>query len=511
MFSPESALRRVAARRAIDQVRNLDGGKDNRNTARWKNRSTSGELKDWREVKNVRERAFDLYANNVYARKIIRACVAQTVGCGFKAESQAVNADDEPDDVFRKQAKRLWGYWCEDVDFNANLCLILQELLIAGEVLIHVKANGENIVPVDIDIVACEQLVEDTMVPSTLKGIDEGNYIYRGIEFNQAGERVAYHIYDVHPQDPRQILKTKYAKRLPAKEIIHLYKRERPGQIRGYSWFAPVIMQLRDINDYQQNELIAATVGSCVVAGITTSNGSSGLNGLQTPSVARSVDEDGNPITRMQPGMWVDLRPGEKIEGFNPQRPNSMASEFITHMLRGMAAGMPGIKSSTITMDYRESSWSSERSADNDCWRETEQVQEWLISKVCQPIYNRVIEAGVKAGQFDVMDFRGFSQSRFAMNRRRYLKCLWSGPVAKSINPRDDEEASKLAIEIGTSSLPVEAAARGLNWEEMLEDSARVAAKRKALGLPDTAQLEADVMTAQANPPQPAPQRYDYA
>lgn len=475
------------------------------------NQPSSGEQRNWLEVRNARERAWDLFENNVYAKKLVRSCIAQIVGCGFKAESQATKPSREPDIVFRRQAKELWKFWTQDTEFDTNLCLILQELILSGEVLIHVRAMKGNIVDVDIDIISCERLIEDTFV-SSIKGLNEGHYVYKGIEFDANNKRVAYHISKHHPQDPRLILKTDEAQRIPANQIIHLYKRERPEQIRGYTWFAPVVMQLRDIKDYQENELIAATVGACVVAGITTASGSSGLNGLQTPTGARSVDEDNNPITRMQPGMWVDLRPGEKIEGFNPQRPNSMAEAFITHMLRGMAAGLPGVKSSTITMDYRQSSFSSEKSADNDCWREIEQVQEWVISKVCQPIYDRVIEAGVIAGEFDVMDFRAFSMAGFSANRRRYLQCSWSGPVAKSINPRDDEEASKLAIAIGTSSLPVEAAARGLNWEEMLEDAARVAAKRQELGIPDMDQLEADVMTAQANPPEPqAPPARSYA
>jgi capsid protein len=39
---------------------------------------------------------------------------------------------------------------------------------------------------------------------------------------------------------------------------LHLFERLRPGQVRGVPWFASVILKLRDLDDYDDAELIHA-------------------------------------------------------------------------------------------------------------------------------------------------------------------------------------------------------------------------------------------------------------
>jgi lambda family phage portal protein len=481
VFSPQAALSRQAARRSLDILRDLDAGRDNRLTERFQNKASSGEQRNWRHVRNARERAWQLYENNVYARKLVRMAIAQIIGCGLKPESQA-SKNGKPDNEFRNRAKTVWSHFDRTQKFTQQLHLALQEVILSGEVLLHRRYRSDG--SYTVDLVACERLIEDAVVARQLPGVSRENYVYRGIEFSPTGERVAYHVYDYHPQDPRMFTFRDVPRRILASDMIHLYRKDRPDQIRGYTWLAPAILQLRDIQDYQENEMVAATVGACVVAAITRQPSSSYAGGLNTPARSSGYDKDGNPITEMQPGMFLsDLAPGERIEGFNPQRPNSQAEAFITHLLRGLASCLPGIKASSITNDYRESSFSSEKSADNDAWREIEVVQEWLCQEVCQPVYEDVMRVAVFSGAFDeAMDFRRFSPSDVT-DSASYLAADWSGPVAISINQKDDEEASRMAIENGTSSPQIEAASRGRNAFELAEQKAAYHEHLKSLGL----------------------------
>lgn len=522
-FSPKRGLDRVAARLDLERVRkirerSLDGGKMNRLLKAWGAKPESGEPLNIAEVSRARYRAWDLYRNNCYAKKAVNALVAQAIGCGLKPESQATKPGGEPDSKFRTFSKELWKMWCMEschsgkpgqggFTFGQQLTMGFLSVILSGEVfirLINEPNNDSRIAPFSIELIECERVPDDSVVPSGYQ-IPTGNYIYRGIEFNEKKERVAYHVYKYHPQDPRQTKSQLETTRIPANQMIHWFRAETDSQIRGITWLAPLLLQLKDIKDYQENEMVSAAIGACFSVAITQKSGATPFGGMATPSGEDSTDDDGNPITRIQPGMIMRFNEGESVTPIAPSRPNSAAEPFINHLLRSLAGGLPGLKSSTITMDYRASSFSSERSADNDCWRETEQVQEWIASSVCQPIWERVIDAGILSGWFDDMDFRSFKPKiqegdvsrKTAINRRRYMAADWNGPVAKSINPTDDAQAAIMLIEANLSSLAIECANIGTNWEENIAAKKKVYDELQKQGLPVKELMEADLMQAE--------------
>ena len=506
-ISPVAGLRRAQARAATAALRSYEAGRLDRTTMPKHPREESGESSNLGEVARVRANAWEQYRNNPIVRKACRACVAQIVGCGLRPQSLAVKNNKEPDSAFREAAAELWSLVNKEIvlyggmTFNQAQAAIMREVLLTGEAFIRIHRfregqADERILPVALEIVSAERVPEISFENASV--IPQGHFVYRGIEFTDIGTVSAYHMLKHHPQDPRQFSMKVETVRIPASEIMHIYFADRPDTVRGVSMFAPVLLQVRDVGDYQETELYAAHAGACVVAAITRQPGSGSLGGLAAPVGSRTTDTDGNSIKRLQPGMFLDnLRPGEKIEGFNPQRPNTAAEAFIQHMLRNVAIGLPGLKASTLIADYRGSSFSSEKSADNDCWRETEQMQEWLASKLCQPVWELVLETGILLGWFDKpLDRRVFRRANYPVERQRYLACEWSGPVAGQINPTDEETASEKAMAIGTSNLQIECARRGYNWEDVLAGQAEVTARRKELDIPDPQQMAAEAMKA---------------
>jgi len=137
-------------------------------------------------------------------------------------------------------------------------------------------------------------------------------------------------------------------------------------------------------------------------------------------------------------------------------------------MLRGVTAGLPGVKSSTVIGDYRNSSFSSEKSADNDIWPEVMALQDWFASGFCQPIYEAVVKAAALSGYFG----ESFDVSDFQSNPSRYLDAKWQGPVSQSINPEKDVNAAALRMQHGLSSPQMECARVNVNWIDVLNDVA---------------------------------------
>jgi capsid protein len=192
------------------------------------------------------------------------------------------------------------------------------------------------------------------------------------------------------------------------------------------------------------------------------------------------TDSDGNTINKIQPGMVINKGKDGSFELLSPNQPNMNPEAFVQHLQRGTAAALPGTKASTVTGDYRNSSFSSERSADNDCWPEIQIVQEWFASHYCQPIWETILRTAVFEGYFDGI----VSAEEFQSNPEMFSSANWQGPVALSINPKDDVRAASERIHAGLSSLQMECAKINVNWRDVLNDVAELYEVAEAKGIP---------------------------
>jgi capsid protein len=179
--------------------------------------------------------------------------------------------------------------------------------------------------------------------------------------------------------------------------------------------------------------------------------------------------------------MIVNLGSDGSLETFSPNQPNINPEAFVQHMLRGVSAGFPGLKASTVIGDYRRSSFSSEKSADNDVWPEIMAIQEWFAAGFCQPIYEAVLRSAILAGYFDGI----VSAEEFQANRQQLVVAKWQGPVSQSINPEKDVAAAASRIKSGLSSPQMECAKLNVNWRDVIADNAEFYMAAAEAGLPE--------------------------
>ena len=493
VLSPSWGLKRMQARATMAQINEFigtDGGYDaaklNRFTKYNRGSNASENVFVSSQAGNLRAMSWKLYRNNPHARKAINTINAKVIGRGPRPQSQSLLADGSPHKEFRDKAKELWKAVQDRIDWRGrpgkggqSLVDIqktaLRGTILGGEVLANYRPVSEEEqrsldlpIPLQIQLVHAERLDEDK------NGADQ----FYGIEFEPGTlRRSKYWILNDHPSSTDATIDM--STDVPAGMMSHLYVSDDIDQHRGTPWFSSMLMRARNLDDYEYNEIVAAAMSACVVLAYNPSPGQTQF-GLQPSSGSTDevTDADGNPITKMQPGMMVR---GE-VNGFNPMRPNSGAGEFIGHMLRSEAAAMPGVKGSTLTMDYRQSSFSSERSADNDIWPELEGLQDWFSSDFLQPAYEQVIISGVLSGWFDGV----VNVDQFLADRQNFLSTQWQGPVARSINPKDDAAAARSRIQNGTSTPQIEAAKLGQNTEDVLKGLAEFIAMAEALNLPQS-------------------------
>jgi capsid protein len=82
---------------------------------------------------------------------------------------------------------------------------------------------------------------------------------------------------------------------VPAAQAMHTYCILRPGQVRGVPWLAPVMLAMRDLDDYRDAERMRKKTEACLAGIVTRPEGSGGL-----PLGAKSTDpKTGNALERM--------------------------------------------------------------------------------------------------------------------------------------------------------------------------------------------------------------------
>lgn len=493
---------RYAARASLDQISkfvgqgNYDAGKRNRLTGWTPAERQSENAVSRTELLNLRARSWGLFRNNPHAKKIIRQIETKTIGRGMGLQSQAMTATGDPAVDFRELASDLWQQVQCQLDYRGRpgyggqsfpeLCkTALRSVVLGGDCFFRFKVltlaqmkERKLLLPLQVQLIHNERIRGDAQhVPLP------GNTVLDGIEVNGDGERVAYWVSKGHPTDPTSFGQANDFMRVPAAEMLHVYVAEDIDQIRGTPWFAALINQLKDTGDYQYNELTSAKLRACLMLawnpGSANTAGIPGVNGPGGDAANSLTDADGNTVAAMQPGMILNLGQDGAMNDITPPA-NTAAEQYSNHLLRVASVGAPGSKGSTLTADYRGSSFASERSADNEIWPEIECVQDWFADQFVRPVYEAVIDMGFLMGKFRGSEF---SPADYRDNRYEIVAASFQGPVPRSINPKDDAEASALEIKNGTSSPQIEAAKRGRNWQQLVKDRVEFEQYATSLGM----------------------------
>jgi predicted nucleic acid-binding protein len=198
----------------------------------------------------------DLARRNVWAHAALEAYVSNAIGTGIKPQSMITQSP------LREAVHRLWADWTLDADvagltdFYGLQALACRAMLEGGECLIRLRPR-----PPDAGLVVGLQLqlLEPEHLPITLNStLDNGHVIRSGIEFDALGRRVAYHLYRHHPDEGAvaHMSTGLDTLRVPAAEIVHLFRPLRPGQIRGEPWLARALVKLHELDQYDDAELV---------------------------------------------------------------------------------------------------------------------------------------------------------------------------------------------------------------------------------------------------------------
>ena len=385
-LAPRLTLERARARAAAKVLvaRNYEAASRGRRTSGWARSRADVNAVLARAAPELRMHARDLVRNNGWAKKAQRVIANNTTG-GWGLTPRALG----PESV---RAKAIWTEWADaptcDAEglrpFSAIQHQVMRAFATDGEVLIRRRRRlPEDNLPVPLQIQILEvDCLDSTRDAETSKA---GGPIIQGVEFDKIGRRAAYWIFPEHPGSSRA--KTE-SKRVPAGDVIHVLDPERPGQVRGVSLFGAGIVPLKDLDEYEDAELMKQKIAACFAAFVSDPEGDASALG--------STDARDPLVETLEPGMVHHLPPGKEITfGTPPQVTNDA---FTTRNLRKIAAAL-GVTYEDLTGDYSQVNFSSARMSRIAHWGNVRNWQ-WnmLVPQLCQGVWRWVMEAAVLAG-----------------------------------------------------------------------------------------------------------------
>jgi lambda family phage portal protein len=448
-FSPERGVRRVQARLAMRAVTQAyEAAQGGRRTEGWVRPHTSADSELRPAISRVRAGARDLVRNNPYANKAVRVIASASVGTGI-----GVQFEDE-------RLQPLWRDWICACDAEGQHVFGVQQRLIAravpesGEVLARMirrrAPKRKDSVPLQIQILEPDHLDGSRDFYST----DGGGWTSMGIEYDADGYRVAYWLFPVHPGEsgiPQLRRKGLVSQRVPADQIVHFYEAWRPGQTRGVPWFAPSTITLRDLDEYEEAELVRKKIEACNVGVVHQMQGAAGPPIAPTKPV---VGKDGT-VQRLEsfaPGMFFYLGHGEDVK-FNDPKIAGGYSEYIRTRLHAVAAGI-GVTYQQLTGDLTQTSYSSGRQGKLEFEALIDEYR-WLT---IIPGLNRVVQRWI-----DMVELAGL------VDEAKSRQVEYQPPRFPSIDPLKDAMAQLIDVRSGFETWDDAVASRGYDPEQQIE------------------------------------------
>ena len=453
--APEKALRRSQARARMALVGGYSSGDRSRSSnKRWPTSSGSANAEILPSLDNLRSDCRDLMRNTPLALGAIKTVVTSVVGYGITPQaridraflSEHLSLTEEQMNKIEEGFEREIYSWgkkksCDaamKVNFPAMQRLVLRSALESGDVFPlrrFIQRPGRR-------HSTAIQILEADRIDNP-KGKSDTALLHAGVERDQYGAAVAYHVLKSHPGD-RWTNKERFeTERFPAFmddgewQMLHIMISERPEQTRGVPYLAPIVEILKQLSRYTEAEIMSAVISAMFTVFIKTENGE-GLQDLDPDNTGSSDSKE----MKLGNGMIIDLANGESVEFADPQRPNTGFDPFVLAILRqvGVALEIPF----EILVKHFTASYSAAQAAIVEAWKFFRTMRTWLVDEFCQPCYEAVILESVARGYVDAPGF--FAHP---MIREAYLRAEWTGPPRGMIDQKKEAEANEIMEDRG--------------------------------------------------------------
>ncbi len=396
----------------------------------------------------IRRQSRELARNQPLAAGALKTVRTNVIGTGINVQSRLdrdiLKLSEEQVQDWQRKAEREFKLWSKECDisrsqvFKQLQTLVFGNSCLSGDVFVvrrYKKYAGDTY---GLKL----QVIEADRVSNPDREMDNAK-IAGGVEVNTYGAALAYHVTNIHPGDYHVDKPLKWT-RLPAFDadgnrlVLHLFNKDRPDQVRGVPYLAPVIELFKQLERYTDAEIQAAVISSFFTVFVRSELGDVDLE-------PASHDDDSLNGTKLGTGMIVKLADGEDVTIADPSRPNPNFGPFVSAVLRqiGVALELPY----EFLIKHFEASYSASRAAIEMAYQFFLSIRQWFVDTFCQSVYEWVIEEAVAQGRLHAPGF--FTDP---IIRQAYCGAEWIGNARISLDPDKEAKANKKWIEMGVKT-----------------------------------------------------------
>lgn len=451
--SPSVGYQRKLARKrsaALDQLARYEGASQKKRLEFWNvSRGVSPDQEIKEDASLMRDRVRDLANNGEIVTSALDKIENSIVGVGI---IPTVVNKSNPEDPRLPELNALLEEYAASTDADSDGLLNLYGL--QGLALRTVAESGEAFVvreKRDGDVPFSIRIYNADYVPYDIEDTDEDRNIKMGIECDDFGRRVRYWFYPCHPYDMEP---GTYVDLMPidVDDCAHVFLKHRPGQSRGFTWFAPIINKIKDLGEFNDSELMRQKIAT-LFSVFVTENASFQhpmFAGAEGASSSGSGDDEDDGV--LGPGSIVRLNPGEDVRFGQPQGVSGYEA-FVKTNLRSITSALP-ITYEQISNDYERVNFSSARMSNLEAGKGVTKVRDKMLYPMLLTPWSRWF--------FEAAQQKGYDTSGLSM--------AWVAPASAIIDPRVETDVAITKIRNGLSDPQTETAKLGRRYQDILDN-----------------------------------------
>lgn len=401
------------------------------------------------EVRRVlRNRARYEVANNSYARGIVLTLANDVIGTGPRL--QMLTDDVEAN----RRIEREFARWTTAIRLAEKLRTMRLARATDGESFTLMTSNPNLLLDVQLDLKLVEAEQVTTPDPRLNATVD-------GIVFDAAGNPVEYHVLKEHPGDAT-FRRMMAFDRIPAESMLHWFRVDRPGQVRGIPDITPALPLFAQLRRFTLAVLSAAETAADFAGILYTDAPASGEADAAEPF--EPIELEKRALVTM-PGGW-------KMSQLQAEQPATTYAEFKREILNEIARclNMPFNVAAGNSSSYNYASGRLDHQTYFKAIRvEQAQIEDTLLDRLLAAWFD---EAALIPGLLpaDLGPIVALDHAWF-----------WDGQ--EHVDPAKEATAQATRLANHTTTLAHEYARQGRDWEDALRQRAKEVTLMAELGL----------------------------
>ena len=250
---------------------------------------------------------------------------------------------------------------------------------------------------------------------------------------------------------------------IDAESILHIGEPFRPDEVRHVTKLAPVINNMRAVQEVVAFERLAAKLNSALALAIESPHDVAAGGFLGAASRIQYEGGTNQELTFEEiigGGAIPRLKPGEKLLVHKADRPADSTMRLLQFLIRDLAACL-GVPYEFI-WDASALGGAVQRFVLAKAGRRFEQRQKLLVQKLCQPVWEYVIGSAIAEGRLP--------------ENAEFAKVRWQGPANITVDSGRDAAQDREDLKLGLTTLAELYSSRGEDYQTAIRQKIREAA-----------------------------------